>query len=429
MDIKHIFISITLITCNIVCTMSQTHIRKQDKTEFVSDRNGAEQIYSDINRLPYGTKSVVLQIHADKPGDDCTDCLFNFPTAHINNLAGTMPRHKRFAVTKKEISNDSLPGYIFNIVKYLYERRPGTRIFISSANEKNSEALKKISHQMCIPFTNDENETKQNLTTAISPNKTKLQLGEILILGDSYSEQALWIDHFKKMADARILNLAVGGASIKDKGDWREQPYTAYPERTDNEGNHNTLGSQIEKLCRLIDGKELINGEKKISANYSPDYIFIQGGTNDNPDTICTDTVCTDSIINDRTTFNGALTYIVSKLRSLYPNADIRIITPSGLYYGHTDTPFDFIIKAEQMRKAASQLNVKTIDWDRDGRLSFVFNNSANTGEGTLKSPYIYNRQTRETSDLLHPNKSGAIYLAESVLKALEQQESAKPNH
>ena len=95
MDIKHIFISITLITCNIVCTMSQTHIRKQDKTEFVSDRNGAEQIYSDINRLPYGTKTVVLQIHADKPGDDCTDCLFSFPTAHINNLAGTMPRHNQ----------------------------------------------------------------------------------------------------------------------------------------------------------------------------------------------------------------------------------------------------------------------------------------------------------------------------------------------
>lgn len=421
MGVKHILTITMAVLCNISGTLSQTHVATPDLTQTVADSNGMEQMLNDINRLPYGTRNIVVRIHADKPGHDCAENLFCYPTAHINNLAGTMPRYKRFAVTKEYISNDSMPGYVFNIVKYLRERRPTARIFISSANG-NPDALENISHQMCIPFLKGEAEEAKTLIDKTENNSTRPNMGNILILGDSYSEQARWITHFKRMAKVQILNLAVGGATIKDKTDWKEEPYTAYPERTDNEGNHNTIGSQIEKLMRLIEGKELREGEEAIPGNYRPDIVFIQGGTNDNPDTLATDSICTDSLINDRTTFRGALTYITEKIRSLYPDSDIIFITPSGLYYGHTDTPFDFIVKAEQIRDVARLLNLRTIDWDMDGRLSFVFNNSANTGKGTQESPFIYNRQTRETSDLLHPNTSGAIFLAESVFKALSEQ-------
>ena len=122
-----------------------------------------------------------------------------------------------------------------------------------------------------------------------------------------------------------------------------------------------------------------------------------------------------------RTNFGGALAYLVKQLRNKYPKAKIYAVTPGGLYYGHTNTPFDFIIKANQIRKAASIIGIPTIDWDREGRLSFVFNNSKGTGNGSSASPFIYNVPSLETGDLLHPNERGGRYLAENVVAELSK--------
>ena len=61
-------------------------------------------------------------------------------------------------------------------------------------------------------------------------------------------------------------------------------------------------------------------------------------------------------------------------------------------------------------------LGFPTINWDKDCRLSFIFNNSAGTGDGSPQNPFRYNAVTDETIDLLHPNDYGAQFLAESAI-------------
>ena len=62
-------------------------------------------------------------------------------------------------------------------------------------------------------------------------------------------------------------------------------------------------------------------------------------------------------------------------------------------------------------------LGFPTINWDLDGRLSFVFNNSAGTGNGSHEKPFRYNVESSETIDLLHPNDYGALFFAESAVR------------
>jgi lysophospholipase L1-like esterase len=186
----------------------------------------------------------------------------------------------------------------------------------------------------------------------------------------------------------QCINLGKVSATLKERG----------------EKHTNTLGAQLNRIPQGI----------------NPDAIIVEGGINDDADPQSVVDDYTSCVTNQkRTTFAGALAYIVSNLKVRLPAAKIYVITPGGLYYGHTDSPFDYIVKADQIRKAAQLLGVPTIDWDKEGRLSFVFNNSKGTGSGTNASPFLYNIPSRETGDLLHPNEIGAVYLAENVIKEL----------
>ena len=208
----------------------------------------------------------------------------------------------------------------------------------------------------------------------------------MLLIGDSYCFTRKWTAQLEQIAEVSLTNLGKTSATLKEK----------------TNGNTNTLGNQL----------------RSIPKGYTPDVILLEGGINDEADQQrFVDKY--DECIRDvkRTTFAGALAYIVKNLRDRFPQAKIFVVTPGGLYYGHTDHPFDFIVKSDQIRKAANLLGLPTIDWDREGRLSFVFNNSKGTGNGSASKPFIYNVPTRETGDLLHPNEVGGRYLAENVVK------------
>ena len=373
------------------------------------------------NDVPDAWEDKVLLSHYEQT-------LFDFPTGDVCTLTGKMKRHKRMAVSKAKVGNSDFAGAYYRIVLQLRKSHPDARLFMLSphlgkaaqGNAKLDSQLALVAQMFCIPYVRDVDADLVPYNFIWNKNTAKPKLGKMLLIGDSYCEQRRWTDQLELIADVELVNLGVTSATMKDKSDFRSAPYTAYPVKTDNAGNHNTLSSQIELLKRLRKGKNLRAGEQPIADDYRPDYILIEGGTNDNADELRTEqNYDTDACRNDRTTYMGALAYLTSEVHRLYPQAKIYIVTPAGLYYGHTDEPFAYITKCRQIRKAAQLLGYPTVNWDRESRLSFVFNNSAGTGNGSASKPFRYNAETIETRDLLHPNERGGRFFAEAVVKSL----------
>lgn len=378
-------------------------------------------------------KAVFLQIGCNASADanpDYLNTLFDFPTGTVLNTAGKNKRVKRIAVSKPDDQIDvaNFAGSLYMMVKNVPNTFQGVRVFLLppvKAGENTSDLpcrqMAEVAQMMCVPYleTPDKLKDYDFLWTNEKP-----KIGKLLILGDSYSEQRRWINCLEDMAHVEVLNLGVSSATVRDRYANRTRyPYSDNPVKTDNEGNHNTLASQLLKLHRLLEGNKLYEGETSLKG-YVPDVIIIQGGSNDNPDPqIAVDGYVEDIRRDRRTTFAGALAYLTRDLRKTFPNAQILATTTAGLYYGHTDRPFDFIEKSDQQRAAAKMMGVPVISWDLDGRLSFVFNNSARTGDGSESNPFLYNIESPETIDLLHPNNYGARFLAESVLHWMKVEE------
>ena len=372
-------------------------------------------------------KAVFLQIGCKGEADSESDyekVLFDFPTGNVCTLTGKNLRNKRIAVSKPDdaIDASNFAGSLYLMMRTIRKAYWGAHVFIlppvkagETADDERCKQLSMVANMFSVPFVECVSQLAEHryYWTGEKP-----EIGKLLILGDSYSEQKRWIRQLADMSNVEVLNLGVSSATIRDRyNDKTKYPYSSNPVSSDNEGNHNTISSQINKLKRLMNGTLLYQGEKSLEG-YVPDVIIIEGGSNDNPDAPQAVEGYAEDIRQDRRiTFAGALGYHTRELRKMFPDARIFVTTTAGLYYGHTDRPFDFIVKSEQQRKAAKMLGVPVINWDLDGRLSFVFNNSAGTGDGSESKPFRYNVESKETVDLLHPNEYGARFLAESVLR------------
>lgn len=322
--------------------------------------------------------------------------LFDYPFGKVCTKSGTMARTKNIAVTKDltKITNANFAGSLYRVVNHFRTILPDSRIFILATNnygktdkdiemvQQRNEQIKLVAQMLCVPFVSDANDLlKYNFVW----NHFRPNLGTMLLIGDSYCFTRKWTGELEKIANVNLINLGKTSATLKERAN----------------GHTNTLGNQLLRL----------------PVSSEPDYILLEGGINDDPDIDKVVENYPEHIQNlKRTNFGGALAYLVKQLRNKYPKAKIYAVTPGGLYYGHTNTPFDFITKANQIRKAAAIIGIPTIDWDREGRLSFVFNNSKGTGNGSSSSPFIYNVPSLETGDLLHPNERGGRYLAENVV-------------
>ncbi len=371
-------------------------------------------------------KAVFLQIGCNSEADEAVnyeDVLFDFPVGNICTLTGKNARNKRLAVSKPDslVDTSNFAGRLYMMVKSVRSTFPQARVFVlspvaagSSSDDSRCRQLEYVANMMCVPFIHNPQELAGY---RYFWNGEKPEIGKLLILGDSYSEQGRWVRQLSQIAKVDIVNLGVSSATVRDKyADRIKYPYSDNPISSDNEGNHNTLSSQLCRLKRLMAAENLNSGEISLKG-YVPDVIILQGGSNDNPDIAQAEADYVEDIRQSRrTSFAGALGYLVFELRKMFPQARIFITTTAGLYYGHTDRPFDFILKSNQQRRAAKMLGCPVINWDLDGRLSFVFNNSAGTGDGSEQRPFRYNVKSDETIDLLHPNENGALFLAESAL-------------
>lgn len=268
----------------------------------------------------------------------------------------------------------------------------------------------------------------------------------VLILGDSYSNQRLWVDGMRSGLNiSEVINLGVTSATIKDKqADRTQYPYTSRP-TSSGTGNQNTLGSQIEKLKRLKTGSDLDSGEVQIYADHSPDIVIIEGGMNDSADDSTKESAYPEQFIvkvenvyyknsagtvtqgdyyikpsdetTDRTSFAGAYRHIVEELLTLFPDAQIFITTASRFNY-FRENPQGYDKIAEQQMKCARYCAASVIDWNGEGNISTI--TDCPTGSGTSEDPYTVYGGTLNTADGLHPNaRGGRTYgrLAANVIR------------
>lgn len=268
----------------------------------------------------------------------------------------------------------------------------------------------------------------------------------VLVLGDSYSNQRLWIDGLRSGLNvAEVVNLSVTGATVKDQyADRSQYPYTDRP-TSSGTGNQNTLGSQVQKLKRLIEGTDLDAGEVKIYADHSPDIVIIEGGMNDDPDNSTKESAYPQQFITqvnnvyyknsagvvtqgtyhikpdvetvDRTSFAGSYRHIVEEVLTLFPDAQIFITTASKFNYFVVNPQAYDTIAAQQI-KCARYCAATVIDWNGEGNISNITDYPK--GSGTQEDPYTVYGGTKNTSDGLHPNeRGGRTYgrLAANVIK------------
>jgi hypothetical protein len=280
----------------------------------------------------------------------------------------------------------------------------------------------------------------------------RINIGNVLIIGDSYSEQKLWINRLYNYVDIKsLVNVARSSGTLKDiQKDRNLYPYTSRP-YSNGLTNNNTFACQIEKIKRLMEGTDLDAGEKQIYKDVSdyPDTILIEGGKNDVVDKNSSLNAYTNILYEfkenvyytawgsepklgsvyltkniddiDRTTFIGAVYYLVSSLRAIFgKDVNIWFINPSNLFSANSYNPTKDIEVTKSIELAASMLSIPVIDWNRKGRLSFAFENlSQQDGDGTKENPYKATASTYFTTDMLHPNDKGANLLAKVVAEDL----------
>lgn len=359
----------------------------------------------DVESFPLDTTTATIE--------NVQHALFDLRSGEICNLAGKNQRNKSFAVSKNPMNIDTTRIAERMYLKALEARsvaQPTDVICFELSCE--NECARMAANAMCLPVsvrnTDGKVRAKVEQDHAVLDSDTELEKTNLLVLGDSYSEQGRWIRALQAIIPGlNVVNLGKSSATLCDVGT-------------------NNIRTQINRLDEVE--------EKHF------DRIVIEGGHND---------------LNNYD-FNAAITWQVDTLRKMFPDARIYYTTPCGLYYGHTDTPLDFMIKAEKIRQSIAEINsatqtdakdksamsaaenrhlIETIDWDKTGGISFVFNNCANEttemredgkpADGTAEHPYHYNVATEETVDLLHPNELGALKLARTVaLKFLGEKES-----
>lgn len=293
----------------------------------------------------------------------------------------------------------------------------------------------------------DENTEKKSYYSYIGL-KTDGKALNILILGDSYSAERQWINGMvSDLPVSEIVNLGVVSAKIKDAYQDRETyPYTSRP-TSSGTGNQNTLGSQVEKLKRLMTGTDLDAGEVQIYTDHSPDVVIIEGGMNDSVDTSEQESTYGEQFIVkaenvyykdssgtvtqgdyyikpddetevDRTCFAGAYRHIAEEILTLFPDAQIFITTPSRFNY-FTVNPQRYDTIAEQQIKCARLCSATVIDWNGEGNINTI--TDFPSGSGTSEDPYTVYGGTKNTWDGLHPNERGGRAYGRLAAKVIKQ--------
>lgn len=370
-----------------------------------------------------------------------TDFIFRYDTKYkvtLTQLSEKVTGNKLFLVVRKVGSLSD---------QYIWLLEGGTATINSKAN-----AIEPI-----IGFNLDSEPSSGILTGVIQIEYEATQKEHdatygknIMILGDSYSEEVprswnikFMLSHYDSIR--HITNVARGSATLKDKSDNREtNPYYGLDHNYHGSGvgaNENTMLSQVERVKRLHYGTDLHDDEFKLPTWCYPNIILLEFGKNDSADitenyfsslydlkeNVYVDSTLiskmylkkeVDSIV--RTNICGAIAVAYEELRTLYPNAKIFFITPSGLMYLGTDKQQQYILISNQIRESCELLSIPTINWDRNCEPVNNFNVKV-TGDGTQENPYKIVKNTNETLDGMHPTEEWSQELSEEVYRELKR--------
>lgn len=224
----------------------------------------------------------------------------------------------------------------------------------------------------------------------------------ILVFGDSITyTRVRWRENFFKITRANELAcISQAGAHLTDYN--TTTPLDGNYTSTADGGVHNVVCNQVYYW--------LNNTPTEIE----PDVIIISAGTNDvkSNEELAVDTnVYTDEngwidvdTVN-RTTFEGAMRWITSKLRERYENAVIVFASPiqSAESIHHLENQ---LAKEEKMIRVCKHLSAKII--------------KATTGSGITGEFETADQNGRYLIDGLHPNQDGGYLLGEYYANTLE---------
>ena len=228
---------------------------------------------------------------------------------------------------------------------------------------------------------------------------------KILIFGDSITYVPLrWRSTFFKITRAEELAcISYPGAHLADYS--INVPLDGDYTNDSDGGVHNTVCNQVYYWLNNATDDQV------------PDIIIISAGTNDyytSPEQLATDVnvyANTSGWINvdaiNRTTFEGAMRWITSKLRTKYPNAIIVFASPiqSAQDIGESKSIDVFIAKEQKMQRACNHLSAKLIKATTESGITGEF--EANGVNG------------RYLIDGLHPNDNGGNVLGTYYAQAL----------
>ena len=225
----------------------------------------------------------------------------------------------------------------------------------------------------------------------------------IMFLGDSITALGDWINIFNSiLKPSSYVNVAVSSAT------WRDKTGTVYDGNpvsggTDNNVN-NVMGNQVQKI---------------LNNDYTaPDIIIIAAGTNDSmPDNTVVESQFTNAgsyiplTAVDRTTFPGAMRYVIETLENTYPIAQIFICLP--IQSAEAQRTFATCIQRDTLISTiANRLAVPVINTNQCGIYGAYEANGPWVGNPSLGSG-------RDLRDGLHPNLNGAQKLGAYIARAI----------
>lgn len=220
---------------------------------------------------------------------------------------------------------------------------------------------------------------------------------KILFFGDSitYNENYYRRTFYRITRAKEIGNFSYPGAHLADYR--TDVPLNGNYTDTSDGGVHNVVCNQVYYWLNNAPDDAI------------PDIIIISAGTNDvytSPSQLETDVnvyattsgwIDVDTI--DRTTFEGAMRWITSKLRTKYPNAAIVFASPiqSAQNIGVDKSIDVFLAKEAKMRRACDHLSAKLIEATSRSGITGEFESNGTNG--------------RYLIDGLHPNTNGGNVL------------------
>lgn len=220
---------------------------------------------------------------------------------------------------------------------------------------------------------------------------------KVLVFGDSITyTYSRWRESFYNITRMKELAcISCAGAHLTDYND--HTTYDGDYTNTSDGGIHNVVGNQVYYWLNNATTEE------------EPDYIIISAGTNDyytSPEQLATDInvyattsgwISLDNVA--RNTFEGAMRWITSKLRTKYENATIVFASPiqSAQDIG-ADKSIDVLLAKEaKMQRACDHLNARLIKASSESGITGEFEHDGMNG--------------RYLIDGLHPNRVGGNLL------------------